>query len=209
MYRALLIGDPAGVAPYHPIEAFIPPVKQALEGLCDVEVSYDYQKFFSLSDYDFLVLMNDCFGERVFEDQYAIALARYVENGGRLLAIHGGTCAGNNPNALHLFRAPFSHHPAMAAFTVSPCLDHPITQGVTPYEVFDEPYHFKPFQTPPDALFLCYPWDGADVPAGWMNRVGDGMVIYLSSGHTADLFEIPSLQKLIRNSAQYLMDEIK
>ena len=97
-------------------------------------------------------------------------------------------------------------HPAIARFKVEVVnKNHPITAGVEPYEIVDE-QHFLWFDYDRvEVLLVSQGQDGRQSVAGWAYEYGVGRVAYLANGHTLEILQHPTYQKLLRNAALWLL----
>ena len=84
--------------------------------------------------------------------------------------------------------------------------NHPITAGVTDYEITDE-QHFLWFDYDKVTLLLkSRGQNGMESAAGWAYQYGKGRVAYLANGHTLEIMQHPMAQRLLRNAAKWLLN---
>ena len=81
--------------------------------------------------------------------------------------------------------------------------DHPVTQGVTDFDLCDEVY--GRFWVHPDVTPLL----GTDHPAsanviGWAHRYGPAPIVYLQPGDAPDAYRNPSYRQLVRQALEHL-----
>lgn len=141
------------------------------------------------------------------------AIWDFVHRGGGFLALHNSHGI-YPPGGLYyqLFGGDYGGHPPPATFTVRiEDKNHPITQGVEDFEVFDE-QHMSKYYLDREHLLLRSMSRGNDMaPAGWWRELGRGRFVYLAPGHTPSALGHPMMQRLIRNSIRWLLrlDESK
>ena len=140
------------------------------------------------------------------EDQQK-ALWDFVHNGGSFLALHNSHGI-YPPGGLYykLFGGDYGGHPAPATFTVRvEDKNHPITQGVEDYEIFDEQHTSKYYLGSKHLLLRNMARDNTGAAAGWWRGLGQGRFVYLSPGHTPEGLGHQMTQRLIRNSIRWLL----
>lgn len=144
------------------------------------------------------------------------ALAAFVENGGRWLALHGtnsildfdGTPPFQTPRSHPLFMetlgSQFLGHPPIAPYTVTPCSEDPLVAGIEPFDVEDELYLCEYHGTLEPLLetrfsgkapgFAEEDWPSEE--PRWVmyrKRVGQGAVLYLTLGHCRGHYDMRPL----------------
>jgi len=135
----------------------------------------------------------------------ADALARFVEDGGRWLALHGtnsilefeGTkvaCPRLAPRFMQTLGSQFLAHPPIAPYRVTVADPaHPLVKGIAPFETSDELY-LSEFHGPVKTLletrfggktpgFEPLEWPDESRPVLYLHEVGKGAVLYLTLGH--------------------------
>lgn len=134
------------------------------------------------------------------------AIERFVASGGAFLPLHNAGWAYPWRNGYRrVMGGYYQWHPPVLPFdvlVVQP--EHPITQGVTDYEITDE-QHFIWFD--PDRVTLLLKSqgkDGRESAAGWAYTYGKGRVAYLANGHTLDILRHPMVQRLLHNAARWV-----
>lgn len=133
-------------------------------------------------------------------------LRRFVEQGGRWLALHGTNSIlrflddgrvdtpDEAPVFMETLGSRFLSHPPIANYTVSPTQEHdPITEGIAPFEVEDELYlaqALAPMRVLLDTEFAGETprftrshWGYARHPVLYERRLGLGSVLYFTLGH--------------------------
>ena len=143
------------------------------------------------------------------------ALARFVREGGRWLALHGTNSALDItregvasprcfPTLARLLGSQFVAHPEIQPYRVEVCApDHPLVAGVEPFETDDElylcEYHDREQLVP--LLDTCYrgdakgfvesDWSQADRHlVSYLRSFGKGAVLYNTLGHCRGHFDM-------------------
>ncbi len=135
------------------------------------------------------------------------AIEQFVASGGAFMPLHNAGWAYPWRNGYRrVMGGYYQGHPPIAPFEVSVVNpDHPITQGVTDYEITDE-QHFLWFDYDRVTLLLkSRGQNGMESAAGWAYQYGKGRVAYLANGHTIDILRHPMVQRLLHNAAQWLV----
>ena len=135
----------------------------------------------------------------------AQALCRFVEQGGACMLLHNGISIQNREELRKLAGARFITHPPQEPITFCP-KDHPVTAGCAAFTLTEEPYRFE-MEQDSKKLLLSYLYRGEEYPAGWCRHVGDGKVVFLTPGHTAEIFKCPEYGLLIQKSMKWLMEK--
>jgi len=133
----------------------------------------------------------------------AAALQAFAEQGGALLILHNGICIQSNENLHQMMGGKFLNHPKKEEirFAVKP---HAITQGCEDFLLLEEPYQFELLEDEKEIL-LTYFYRDKEYPAGWSKRVGNGRIVFLTPGHTAESFACPQYRQLIRKSMEWCL----
>lgn len=137
----------------------------------------------------------------------------FIEAGGGYVGIHPAADIsnfydgeGNDPELEALLGAGYEGHPDQMELTVEIVdSDHPITEGLSSYTVYDEPYRFSEVE---DARVLARTTlpNRNDVPYAWTRRYGDGRVFYHANGHTNEAFRHPTVQSMIVRGIEWATD---
>jgi type 1 glutamine amidotransferase len=179
-----------------------------------VEASYEPDKLLRLrQDQIDLVVMYTCLGgsrqgERIAEDLNPVqteALANWVQDGGGLLAAHAATVIGEaNPALRRLIGGNFISHPPQFSFTVYPLYrEHPITQGINSFSVFDE-FYIENYDEGVELHLAAFD-RGVCHPMAWSKPEGQGRVAHISLGHGPAVWTLPPYQQLMRQAATWLV----
>jgi type 1 glutamine amidotransferase len=152
------------------------------------------------------------------------AIHDYVENGGGLLAVHAGVCAGEGPDALDsLLGCRFVFHPCECPVLVQPLLPHPVTRGTQAFCEVDEHYQIELF-TPDAQVFLASgsPAQGSPelyerepyfntparvCPAGYTRTHGKGRVCVLTPGHFPAVWNNEQYTAMLENALRWCAGE--
>jgi len=131
-------------------------------------------------------------------------LRRFVQGGGGLFVIHGGTAGyGDLIVMRETTGGIFKRHPDQCPVTVRPAPQHALTRGVNTFTAQDEHY----FMTLDDLraeIFLHSSSEHGVQPAGWTRREGQGRVCVLTPGHNPEVWLHAEFQKLLRNGLNWL-----
>ena len=135
------------------------------------------------------------------------ALIDFVEAGGGFVPIHaGGGCFKNSEAYADLVGSRFLSHGTgtFSAPIVKP--DHPVMEGIVPFETWDETYvHTRHV---PDKLILMERVDSAGrEPWTWVRTQGRGRVFYTAYGHDRRTWSQPMFQRLIRNAVLWAIGD--
>lgn len=143
------------------------------------------------------------------------ALRRFVENGGRWLALHGTNsilqftadgvaCPDDCPEMMEILGSQFKAHPPIAPFRVKVCQpEDPLTQGLSDFDVVDELY-LSEARAPIEVLlqtqfdgrtdrFAEKEWPNAVVPILYRRKLGQGEIVYNTLGHCRGHYDVPEL----------------
>ncbi|MGH9363237.1 MAG: ThuA domain-containing protein [Thermoanaerobaculia bacterium] len=135
------------------------------------------------------------------------AVVDFVEPGGGFLVLHNamGIYPEGGPY-LKLIGGTYQGHGPLERFRVR-VLDagHPITRGVSEYEVADEQHTPRPEPGAVHLILESRSDEGVAAAAGWVREVGKGRVAYLANGHTRESLAHPMVQKLIENAARWCL----
>ena len=140
-------------------------------------------------------------------EQQQQAIWDFVHSGGAFLAMHNSHGI-YPPGGLYykLFGGDYGGHPPPATFTVRvEDENHPITQGVEDYEIFDEQHTSKYYLDDEHLLLRNIARDNTAAPAGWWRELDKGRFAYLSPGHTPEGLGHQMTQRLMRNSLCWLL----
>lgn len=173
-------------------------------------VSSDYADLDRLAAADLLITYT-C--DLIPDAVQTAALRRWLEAGGRWLALHGTNsllrfaadgivdCPDENPDFMALAGSRFAAHPPIAPYKITVTrADHPMTAGLRDFRVEDELYlahrtadldvllHTSFAGSCPE--FRESEWDVAEMPVLYEHRVGQGRVLYLTLGHCRGHYDL-------------------
>lgn len=149
-----------------------------------------------------------------------IALAEFLETGGRWLALHGTNALvefadgrAHTPDKAPLLMASlgsrFVAHPAVQKFDVHLTeVVHPLTAGLDSFEIEDEPYYCEFIGD--NQVLLEASYNAASVgyaqsefgidresqPQMYLHPVGDGEVLYLMLGHCTGKYDMQPIMEV-------------
>lgn len=202
--KALLIGDYED-APYHPLGAVEEKLQQILESGWQVHATDHYDSLLreNIFAYRLCISYADRWDRPVTAEQ-AAGLLTYVAEGGGLLVLHNGISLQARPDLAQMIGARFTGHPAFQELGFRPeDPGHPVTEGIRPFTMEEEPYRFEVDPLSDHEVLLTYRHEGENYPAAWAKSYGLGRIVYLMPGHHLDSFQHPEYAKLIQNAADW------
>ena len=136
------------------------------------------------------------------------ALADAVALGKGLVALHCTNVMGWQGDGLDTADRPLfelignrylSHGPGHheGRHTIEIVAEHPVTEGVTDFELFDEYYEFELADDKIEILAQRHRADGVVIPVMYVREVGAGHVVYLALGHDMRAWGEPPFRKLV------------
>lgn len=199
--RILVIGNYKD-AMYHPLTG----VDECLEKMFPEMELYCTDNTLELLElkggsYQGLISYLDIWNGRLSEEG-ADAILAFVNGGGAILVIHNGISFQNTERLKEMAGARFLTHPKREDITFL-LKKHAITEGCSNFTLFEEPYQFD-MVCDDKEIFMTYLYQGKEYPAGWCKQIGAGRLVFLTPGHTADMFENAAYVKLIQNSMKWL-----
>jgi hypothetical protein len=146
-----------------------------------------------------------------FQTAQQRALAAAVAAGKGLVGIHCANVMGVRNDGLDPADRPFfellgnrylSHGPGHheGRHTIEIAAEHPVTEGVTDFELFDEYYEFELADDKVDILAWRRRADGAVIPVLYAREAGAGRVVYLALGHDLRAWGEPPFRRLVRQA---------
>ncbi len=136
-------------------------------------------------------------------DAESKALLSFVEQGGALLILHNGISIQRQEELEVMMGGKFLTHPPMEeiTFKVKP---HVITHGCADFCLSEEPYQFELVEDDKE-VFMEYIYRGKGYVAGWSKVVGKGRLVFLTPGHTPEIFDTPEYITLIQKSMEWCL----
>ncbi|WP_127534564.1 ThuA domain-containing protein [Paenibacillus kobensis] len=225
--KAILFGDYTN-APYHPLQNVEAEVIRALSGSFGIEASEEADVLISSSnpDVDLFISYADRWSGTVTDEQ-ADALLSFIRGGGGLLSLHCGICLASHPRLLPLFGGRFVSHPAFQPLAYSPAGPSAAEQAelaesaggesadgrtlaalrasLQPFVIDEEPYVYELTEAPQGdrEVLLHYAFEGQLYPALWTQTYGQGRIVNVQPGHTAQALSLPAVQQLLTAAAKW------
>ena len=137
------------------------------------------------------------------------ALWEYVNDGGHVLFLHNGMVGFPMDSLWHQMAGGlFVRHPVIQNVKYAPLpKQHPILEGVKPFEGDDEHYFTRIRLDEVELLMGGHSAEGGTSIAGWCRQIGKGRVASLTPGHTFDIVRQKELILLVRNAASWVTGE--
>lgn len=207
--HALVIGE--DTFPFHRFEEKRSAFKAILSDVATTVTTTDRGEFAALPRNEYVVVV-DYLTDSTLTDAQLNGLLEFVEAGGGYVPIHCGadlttTADGSReepfPALRELVGGHFIDHPNPSEFGVVVDVDHPVTEGVSEFRIFDEAYELDWDDEEVAVLAHLNHPELDDYPALWVKSYGDGAVCYCSLGHTLEAFENESFRTLLRNAVRW------
>lgn len=196
--RVLFLGH---ASTHHNSTQYFPLLAERVKGEA---IEFDYQtkpdclSAENLAKFDAVMLYAN--HGRITSEQFD-ALLFFVESGHGFLPIHSASaCFGHEPRFIDLVGGRFKSHKTgvfQAAFLAP---DHPILQGVKPYETWDETYVHDRLNTEGRTLLAERVENDTREPWTWIRAQGKGRVFYTASGHDERTWSNPDFLQMLRNA---------
>ncbi|MFB6296493.1 MAG: ThuA domain-containing protein [Halobacteriales archaeon] len=211
--RALAIGETT--FGFHSFDEMGPLLRDAFDEDVSVTTTTDRDDLRDLGRYDVLV---DYLTDSTLTDAQHDGLFSFVRGGGGYVGVHCAsdltTTAGADggiegrdepfPAFRELIGGHFLTHPEQQEIDVEIVdRDHPITEGVDDFTVYDEPYQVDVDDDVHLLARMDMDGDLADMPVAWTRTYGEGRVFYLSLGHTEEALEHPAVGTLLSRGARW------
>jgi len=141
--------------------------------------------------------------EHWMSEEVERALADHVAGGAGLLLVHAGTASHPTGGALraltggHFLQHPPEHPPV----TITPVVEHPITDGVTSFTHPDEHYFLDVDDDVTQLLSATS--ELGEQSGGWCRTHGSGRVAALVPGHTREMLGEPMMRRLLANAIRW------
>ena len=153
-----------------------------------------------LAGYDALVIYAN--HTRIAPEQER-AMIEFVEHGGGLVPLHCASyCFLNSPKYIELVGAQFQKHGTGVFKETIVNTSHPIMQGISPIESWDETYVHTKHNT--NRIVLAERRDEqGNEPYTWVREAGKGRVFYTAWGHDQRTWSNPSFVALVENAIRW------
>ena len=156
--------------------------------------------------------------------EQAQAFSDCIREGKPLVALHHSICAFDEwPEYFKIIGGKYFHKPTVVdgkeyaacsyqhdlRFTVKISdKDHPVTNGLQDFEVFDETY--KGYYVEPGVKPLLTTTESSSAPViGWTKNYGKSRVVTIQSGHDVPTFENPDFRRLLKQAVEWVFNEGK
>lgn len=157
-----------------------------------------------VADYDVLVFYTQ---SPTFTKQEQQSLADYVASGKGFVPLHAANVIDEQaPVDQGLYAAlvgsRLEGHAAFMRIPVSLEEDHPVTRGLEPFEIDDEPYVIQ-WVDQPARVLASGRWEGTDHPLVYTKEHGKGRICYVAFGHDGRAWYHPSFKKLLVQAVRW------
>jgi type 1 glutamine amidotransferase len=147
-----------------------------------------------------------------------------ISGGKPLVVLHHSICAYDNwPEYVNIVGGKYFHKPTVINGKEYPACsyihdvsfkvkiadkNHPVTAGLTDFDIFDETY--KGYYVEPGVTPLLSTDEQSSNPViGWAKKYGRARVVTLQSGHDVPTFGNPSFRKLLKQSIEWVYNSGK
>lgn len=200
--KILVIGNYKD-AMYHPLGGVDERLKEIFpekELVCTDDTDYllDLEK----GDYAGVISYLDIWDGALTEEQ-AHVLRSFVEEGGALLILHNGISLQSREELKVMMGGKFLSHPPMEEITFQ-TKAHEITIGCADFSMAEEPYQFEMVDDDKEVI-LVYLYRGEEYVAGWSKQVKNGRLVFLTPGHTPEIFDNAEYRTLIQKSMKWCL----
>jgi type 1 glutamine amidotransferase len=167
-----------------------------------------------LASFDVIVSNWNNFGNRELDwpETARKAFVEFICAGGGHVAVHAGGSSFNDWQDYHKIAAYWGEktgHGWYQGFTVEPTdTEHPITRGISDFQVQDELWHNTAF--PPESTPLLAAFSSADKagsgkvePVLTVNRFGKGRCVNFMLGHDAKAMQNPGFETLLKRCVEW------
>lgn len=199
MKRILVLGMYEN-AMYHPMTGVDEYLKKCLPQL-EFVFTDDVWELCNVESYDGFISYWDDWNNRI-PDAASEALHDYVQQGGKMLALHNGISLQLQEKLKVMMGGKFLTHPAQEEITFV-LKEGELTEGCADFTLMEEPYQFELVEDDKD-IFMTYRYRGEIYPAGWQKTFGKGEIIFLTPGHTPEKFADEAYTRLIQNCIRHL-----
>lgn len=171
----------------------------------DADFSRDYNVLADGLDAYHTVLFYTDVGE--LTEAQEVGFLNYIRSGGGFFGLHTAAASFRESEGYHgMLNGFFNGHSPYMDFTINVSdSDHPITEGLTDFEVTDELYYLK--HNPDTSQHLMHAYDDTKDETHVMafhHKYGDGRVFYFALGHDMVVLENPSFQEVVRRGVLWV-----
>jgi type 1 glutamine amidotransferase len=169
--------------------------------------------------YDVLVFYH--MWQQITEEQQEM-LSGCIREGKPLVVLHHSICAFDDwPEYINIVGGKYFHKATIVnGKEYSACSyihdlhfnvkitdsEHPVTKGLTDFQIFDETY--KGFYVEDDVVPLLTTDEPSSTPViGWAKKYGKARVVTIQSGHDAATFENRSFRRLLEQAIEWVNDD--
>ncbi|WP_100405822.1 ThuA domain-containing protein [Bacillus solitudinis] len=138
------------------------------------------------------------------DDQIAMAISNYVNQGGAWLAWHSGLASYEVASYVNMLRGKFEYHPELSKVTYLSENRNPILNEKVSYEIIDEHYMVSCDAKETNVFLHSTSKDGTSV-AGWAHSFGKGRVCCLTPAHQKEGLFHPETINLVKQSLQWCL----
>ena len=202
MKKALIIGTYHD-APYHPFEGVDAILKELLRDEFEVTLTDQLSALVTIREkgYDLVISYLDDF-DKIFPPECAESVLDFVKGGGGLLCLHNGLSIQTDDRMFSLTGGKFLRHPPQTELTFEPTPEG-ILSDLPGFSFPEEPYQFG-LSGGTITPLLTYQYNGLSCLGGWSREEGSGKIVFLTPGHSADIFRKKEYQNMIRRSAMWV-----
>lgn len=162
--------------------------------------------------YDVLVFYH--MWQEITDDQ-AKVFAECIRGGKPVVALHHSICAFDDwPEYWNIIGGKYFHKvTTFKGREYQPCsyihdlnfrvrtadIEHPVTKGITDFDIFDETY--KGYYVEEGVTPILLTEEPSSTPViGWTKNYGRSRIVVLQSGHDVPTFENPNFRKLLKQA---------
>ena len=202
---------------WHDFDGFAAAMKSLLEGAgYRVQITDDPDALTHLNELGCdLLLSYTCLTEPLvgetnksptkFSNAQIDSLTSWVRSGRALLAAHAATVVGaSGPGLERLLGGAFIRHPPQFNFKAIPLpAQHPITEGIEAFDVYDELYIERYDSSVIIHMIAIY--EQVAYPVVWSRREEQGRVAHIALGHSQQVWDHEPYQHLMLQTIQWLI----
>lgn len=184
--------------------------------IAELPGAYEMLRKENRNKYDVLVFYH--MWQTITEEQKEI-FADCIRNGKPVVALHHSICAYDDwPEYWNIIGGKYFHKTTdFNGKTYEPCSyihdlhftvkvesgKHPVTAGLSDFEIFDETY--KGYYVANDVVPLLTTVEPSSTPViGWAKKYGRAKVVVLQSGHDVPTFENPNFRRLLKQAIEWI-----